>query len=247
MLFQRRKQALGRSRAAQTTRRLHTVHALLRGRAFEGQFEARGAAYNFSFAPASAALSRGKLVLSGRVGVGLPAGGTRWAEGVEARLAATQGGVGTSPVRRQLLTGTAQTGQIATPEQKLEQEKGPETELQPGLHAFEKPKNDEQGRPVVESTGPQSFVGVLYFHLSPLDARTLGVPLDLSRVQLNARLAPTNELGRDFQAVFSALVAALYGERADEREASEQVRTLNRLLQAGGDLLPDALHHLREL
>ena len=97
---------------------------------------------------------------------------------------ATQGGVGVSPVRRQLLAGTAQTAQTATSDQKLEQEKGPETDLQPGLHSFEPPNYDDLGRPKVEATGSLGFVGVLYFKLSPLDSKSLGIPLDMSDVQL---------------------------------------------------------------
>jgi len=62
---------------------------------------------------------------------------------------------------------------------------------------------------VVESTGTLSFVGVLYFHLSPLDGSSLGVPLDLSKVQLGGRLAPTDDTARDLQMLFSDLVEAL--------------------------------------
>src|SRR6185295_2196954 len=127
----------------------------------------------------------------------------RFTDQIEARLVATQGGVGSSPVRRQLLAATAQTAQIATPEQKLEQEKGPETDLQPGLRAFDSPKPDALGRPVVESTDALSFVGVLYFHLSPLDGEALGLPLDVSKVQLGGRLAPVDDRARDLQFLFS--------------------------------------------
>ena len=85
---------------------------------------------------------------------------------------------------------------------------------------------------MVESTGSLSFVGVLYFNLSPLDGSTLGVPLDLSKVQLNLRLATTDDLARHLQNIFSDLTAALYETPVDEREASEQVRELNRLFKS---------------
>ena len=203
-----------------TQAKLHSIPGLLRGRIFDGQFEAQGKTYRFSFAPTTAAEgSRSPWA-------------TSFVDGVEARLVATQGGVGVSPARRQLLTGTLQTSQTATSEQKMEQEKGPETELQPGLHAFESPQFDELGRPMVESTGPLGFVGALYLNFSPLDGRELGVPLDLSRVQLNGRLAATDDLGRDLQVIFSDVVAALYGDRTDERAANEQVQNLNRLLKS---------------
>jgi hypothetical protein len=207
------------------------MHGLLRGRNFQGQFEARGTTYSFTFTPVEAEVVERKLLLTGRLAIKVPKIGVRTIEGIKARLAAAQGGVGVSPVRRQLLTGTAQTAQIATPEQKLEQEKGPETELQPGLHAFETPKFDELGRPVVESTGALAFVGALYFHLSPLDGPILGVPLDLSRVQLGGRLDPTDDVARDLQFLFSEVVNALYGKSFDEQAAQQSVDALNRIFK----------------
>jgi hypothetical protein len=213
-------------------RKLHSIHGLLRGRVVDGQFEVRGQPYRFSFVPATVALADSKLVLSGRMAVHSPQLGIRFVDGVEARLVAIQGGIGVSPVRRQLLTGTAQTSQTSTSGQKMEQEKGPETDLQPGLHAFESPLPDESGRPVVESTGSRSFVGVLYFQLSPLDGPTLGIPLDLSKVQLNLRLTPTDDLARDLQNIFSTLTDALYETPRDERTASEQVQELNRIFKS---------------
>lgn len=114
----------------------------------------------------------------------------------------------------------------------MEQEKGPETELQPGLHAFESPRLDELGRPVVESTGSLSFVGVLYYSLSALDGPTLGVPLDLSKVQLNLRLATTDDLARELQNLFSDVTDALYKEPRDERAARESVQELNRIFKS---------------
>jgi hypothetical protein len=213
-------------------RKLHSIHGLLRGRVMDGQFEARSQTYRFSFVPATAALTDGQLVLSNRMAVHSPRLGMRYVDSVEARLVAIQGGVGVSPVRRQLLTGTAQTSQTSTSEQKMEQEKGPETDLQPGLRAFESPRLDELGRPHVESTGPLSFVGVLYFNLSPLDGSALGVPLDLSKVQLNLRLAPTDDLARDLQYIFSDLTQALHKTPIDERTANEQIQELNRIFKS---------------
>lgn len=80
---------------------------------------------------------------------------------------------------------------------------------------------------MVESTGSLSFVGVLYFNLSPLDGSTLGVPLDLSKVQLNLRLATTDDLARDLQNILSDLVDALYEAPINEPAASAQIRELN--------------------
>jgi hypothetical protein len=221
-----------KDRTPQGELKLHTIHALLRGRNFQGQFEARGKTYSFNFLPAEASIVEQTLLLSGRLTVKSPQLGLRFADGVKARLVATQGGVGVSPVRRQLLTGTAQTAQTATSEQKMEQERSPETELQPGLHAFEPLKFDELGRPNVEGTGSLGFVGVLYFHLSPLEGRALGVPLDLRRVQLGGRMAPTDDVARDLQLLFSDLVAALAAKQPDERAAKQSLDALNRIFKS---------------
>jgi hypothetical protein len=224
-----------KSEPLRTDGKLHSIHGLLRGRIFTGQFEAQGKPYSFSFTPAAASLAEQRLVLTGKLVVESSVTGSRTVEGVEARLIATQGGVGGSLLRRQLLgkaAPTNETAQATTPDQKPAQEQGPETELQPGLHAFESPKYDASGRPAVESTGQAGFAGVLYFLLSPLDGRLLGIPLDLSRVQLNGRLAPTDALARELHVAFSDIVAALYGDSKDEPTANEKVRDLNRLLKA---------------
>lgn len=212
-------------RAKGSPGKIHTLHGLLNGRVFEGKIEAPAKTYQFSYAPATAAIIEHRLVLNGRFALSAPA---RVLDNVAARLVATQGGVGAPPARRPSPT-TAGTVEHAAPEQKLEEDRGPETELQPGLHAFASPKYDESGRPIVDSTGPLSFVGVLYFVLSPLEIHE--VKLDLSRVQLGARLAPTDDLGRELQLVFSDLVAALNGKRPDEHAANEMVARLNQIFR----------------
>jgi len=217
----------GSSRTAQT--KLHTLHAVLRGRVFDGKFEVRGKTYGVVFLPNRATIVDRKLVLTGRMGFSVPQQATRYIDGVSASLMATQGGVGVSPVRRQLLAGTAQTAQTATSDQRLEQEKGPETDLQPGLHSFEPPKYDDLGRPIVEATGSLGFVGVLYFKLSPLDSKSLGIPLDTSDVQLGARLAPTDDLARDLQLLFSDIVLGL--ENKSEETLRPAIDALNKALR----------------
>ena len=232
MLREAENPGLQLARPTGSQRKLHSIHGLLRGRVVDGQFEVQDQPYRFSFVPATAALADGRLVLTGRLEVHSHKLGRRFVDSVAARLAAVQGGVGGSPARRQLFTGAAQTSQTSTPEQKLEQEKGPETDLQPGLHPFDSPMLDELGRPVVDSTGPLSFVGVLYFNLSPLNGPALGVPLDMSKVQLNLRLAPADDLTRDLQTIFSNVTDALYVDPIDKRAAGEQVQNLNRIFKS---------------
>lgn len=226
-------------RAKGSPRKIHTLHALLHGRVFEGQFESQAKTYRFSFVPTSAAIGEHRLVLKGRFTSSYQTPRVEGAvltaiDNVIARLVAIQGGVGAPPSRRPSRTGTGPVNE-APSDQKLEQEQGPGTELQPGLHAFANPKYDELGRPIVDATGPLSFVGVLYFVLSPLDSSAfrgldLGqVQLDLPQVQLGGRLAPTDDLERELQVVFSDLVAALHGERPDEQAANETVARLNRI------------------
>ena len=212
--------------------KLHTLHAVLRGRVLDGKFDARGKTYGVVFLTDQATIVDHKLVLRGRMGFSAPGQATRYVDGVTASLMATQGGVGVSPVRRQLLAGTAQTAQTATADQKLEQEKGPETDLQPGLHSFEPPKYDDLGRPRVESTGSLAFVGVLYFKLSPLDSKSLGIPLDMSDVQLGARLAPTDDLARDLQLLFSDIVLLLENKSEEETSLGPALEALNKALKS---------------
>jgi hypothetical protein len=84
--------------------------------------------------------------------------------------------------------------------------------------------------PVVESTGPLSFCGVLYFKLAPLDVRALGVPADMRQLQLNVRLAPVSDVERGFQGAVSSVVDALYGKEVDGSAAEAAVSELNKLL-----------------
>ena len=229
MFFQRKRQG-GRTGGARPApaqvRRLYSIHGLPDGRVFAGQFEAPGGGYGWEFAPAAAELVGGKLQLTGRLRVRPPRGAERVAEGVRATLVSTQGGVGSSPARRQLIRSTTQTGTISTPTQKQEQAKAPETVEEP-----QEPDKPFPSRPIVtESTGPLGFVGVMYFHFQPLDGRALGVPLDLSRVQLNARLAPVDDTARDLLWLYSDLVAAAYAEKPDLRAAAESLAEINRLL-----------------
>jgi len=82
----------------------------------------------------------------------------------------------------------------------------------------------------VEATGSLGFVGVLYFKLSPLDDRSLGLPLDTSDVQLGARLAPSDDLARDLQLLFSDVVLALEN-KSEEPALRSALEALNKALR----------------
>ena len=215
--------------------KLHSIGGMLTGRVFTGKFNARGRAYDFIFAPTGAALnSSGKLELTGRFTANATRGGAasanaRTMDNVRATLLATQGGIGTQISRRQLLAaGTVQSGNIATPQQKQEEAKAPE--MKQGTP--EPAAAPASALPVTESTDALSFVGVMYLRFSPLDANALGLPpLDLSGVQLNARLAPVDDAARDLQFLISDVVAATESAKPDEAAAKTYVQELDRYLK----------------
>jgi hypothetical protein len=84
--------------------------------------------------------------------------------------------------------------------------------------------------PIVESTGSISFSGVLYFKLSPLDGKALGIAADMRQVQLNVRLAPVSDTERALQADFSSIADALYGKQIDSKWAEAALSDLNKHL-----------------
>jgi len=84
--------------------------------------------------------------------------------------------------------------------------------------------------PDVESTGASSFCGVMYIHFEPLSGKALGVPADMTRVQLNARFAPVDEVERSLQAIYSSAVNALFGKPPSTPAAQSTVSELNAIL-----------------
>jgi hypothetical protein len=206
---------------------VHSIAALLKQKSFEGSFEARGSHYEFTYLPARAEIAEGKLHLQGALSIKDARGRTRLLDRVRAVLVSTQGGLGAAPIRRQILSGGAQTGNVATGQQ--QQQVAGEPARNPGEPA----QASRGGLPVVDSTGPLSFCGVLYFRFEPIDGRALGVGADLSRVQLNARLAPTDDKARELHGLYSLLVEALYGQTVDEKLGAAAVAEINKALGAG--------------
>ena len=180
---------------------LHSIAAMMRERSFVGRFDVSGVSYSLTYSPTKAAVTGGKLQLTGGLTVIDGRANARISphdlRNVRATLIAAQGGIGTAPLRKQL------PSDVST--------------AHPDL-------------PVVESTGSLSFCGVLYFKLMPLEGQALGVPADLRQLQLNVRLAPVNDVERGLQGAFSSVVDALYGKEVDGSAAEAAVSELNKLL-----------------
>lgn len=100
------------------------------------------------------------------------------------------------------------------------------------LWLSETPKPKAPDVTLTDWSNEESSVGVLYFKLAPLDGRALGVPLDLSALQLNARVYPTSDFERELHWVFSALAIVTHGETKNAATAASYLKELNRVLQS---------------
>jgi hypothetical protein len=184
--------------------KIHSIHVLPNGAGFAGRIESGGSSYQFAFTPKTASSADGKLVLTGDVKVKAAGGRGRVAGDVTATLLATQGSAaGAPPMPRRF----SESLKPPTP--------APSGSL-----------------PLTDSTGHLASVAVMYLKLSPLDGRALGVPADLSSIQLNARLYATSEIERDLHWLYSALVVATQGEHKNERLAVEYSDAINRILKS---------------
>jgi hypothetical protein len=190
------------------TPKIHSIHVLPNGVGFAGKVEAGGSSYQFAFTPKtafSAEGANGKLVLTGPVEVKAPGGRRRIANEVTATLLATQGSI---------------TGPPPMPRQFSESLKPPLTP----------PGGPGESLPLTDWTGYSGSIAVMYLKLAPLDGRALGVPADLSAVQLNARLYATSEIERDLHWLYSALLEATQGEHKNERLTVDYINAINRIL-----------------
>jgi hypothetical protein len=191
------------AKSSTAQKQLYSIAGLLRGREFVGRFEVGDLSYQFTYSPARVELVAGKLQLRGRLAITDQQGHVRSRAKVLARLAGTQGGVGTSPIRR---ASSSNERQAIKPEEAAK-------------------------LPEVESSGRLAFTGVMYFHFEPLDGQSLGVAADLSRIQLNARLAPTDDTARKLHGLYSSLVEALYEEKPQKQVVEELLKGINKLLK----------------
>src|SRR5215216_3122616 len=139
--------------------RLHSIGAVLKQRNFVGSFDVTGRSYRFIYIPSKAELSGQKLQLRGRLEITDPRGQTRSRENVSMMLASAQGGVGTAPIRQQVMVGGvgASTASTSGQQQQIAGEK-------PGA-TTKKPETADTAKvnslPEVESTGPLSFCGAM--------------------------------------------------------------------------------------
>jgi hypothetical protein len=87
--------------------------------------------------------------------------------------------------------------------------------------------------PMTESTDQTGYVGVMYLRLSPINARALGLTIDLSNVQLNARMFPDSDVAQELHILYTDLVYAAYRKKPDTEETAKHLTALNRILAQG--------------
>jgi len=182
-------------------RKLHSVHSLLIGREFSGEIEVGRTKLKFAYSPSVAALTNGRIELTGGFSV-KSAAGVKKVAAVKATLLSTQGGIQLAPPpptgATDSMLGPVYSGNL----------------------------------PATDATGSRGYAGVIYFKLSALDGAKLGVPFDLSAVQLNVRLNPIDETARNLQFWFSVVVNAVHGEESNQNLASQSLNEINKLLNA---------------
>jgi hypothetical protein len=191
--------------------KIHSIAGLQKERAFAGRFQIAGAVYNFEYAPAKGEVVSGKLNLLGELSIVDPRKKKQARKNVRLVLQSTQGGLGNLPSSRMDLPASAQAAAGRRNQ------------------AASAGAGDRQ-LPVTDSTGLLSFVGVMYLRFEPLEGPQLGVPADLSRLQLNARLYPANGLEETLQYLYSHIADCLYGKSPDLASATAFVKDLNQIL-----------------
>jgi hypothetical protein len=189
-------------RTATPARKLHSISGLLNERNFQGKIEVGKLAYTFTYKLGAAQIVNGKLELTGNFSVKSPVGKTAQTSKVTATLRGTQGSIGTS-------TKPASFKMTAP-------------------SAF--PADPQDGKLITEYTNSRSAVGVLYFALAPLNGQALGLPYDLSAVQLNGRLTGADQTGRELQWLFNQAYAAL--DASNPSMAEPYVTAIEQLLRA---------------
>ena len=180
--------------------KVYSLPVLMSGNAFAGKLGTGQTTFNCRYKPASAEVSNGQLVLTGTLTLIGRDRRSRVESNVRATLSAIQGAI---------------NGSV----------------LPPAEYAARVNASPEQAAlPLTEFTDTRGFAGVIYLRLSPLDSRRLGVALDLSKVQMNCRLAPTSDLERELHWLYSAIANALLDEKKDEASAREYAQAITKRL-----------------
>lgn len=191
--------------------KIHSIAGLQKERGFAGRFEIGGAGYGFEYLPAKAEVVSGRLNLLGELSIVDPQRRRQARKNVRLVLQSTQGGLGGLPTPRMDLPASSD---IAAARRNQTGSTG----------------GGDRPLPVTESTGPLSFVGVMYLRFEPLVGPQLGVPADLSHLQLNARLYPANGVEETLQYLYSHITDSLYGKSPDAASATAFVKDLNQVL-----------------
>jgi hypothetical protein len=83
--------------------------------------------------------------------------------------------------------------------------------------------------PVTEATDVTGYVGVMYLRFAPINSRQLGLTIDMSSVQLNARLFADSEIERDLRVIYSDITIGNQGAEA----TAKNLATLNQIFSGG--------------
>lgn len=181
---------------ATVDRKLHSIALVMDGSSFSGPLSVGQQTFQCRFKPVNASIEDGKLVLTGTLDLTGRDRRLRRQENVRATLAAIQGAV---------------NGRVIPPVE---------------FATRSQPPQQQPSTPLTEFTSNEAFAGVMYLYVSDLKAPLLGIPLDLTRVQLNCRLYPDSDLEREVHWLYSSIATSLLAEPKDEPAAAKLVEPL---------------------
>jgi hypothetical protein len=83
--------------------------------------------------------------------------------------------------------------------------------------------------PVTEATDVTGYVGVMYLRFAPINSRQLGLTIDMSSVQMNARLFADSAIERELRVLYSDVILL----NQDTAENAKNLAALNQILSRG--------------
>ena len=177
-------------------RKLHSLAFIMEGSSFSGPLDVDQRTFQCRFKPANASIENGKLILTGTLDLTGRDRRLRRQENVRATLAAIQGAVNGRAI--------------------------------PPVEFATRPQPPAQlpATPLTEFTNNEAFAGVMYLQVSDLKAPMLGIPLDVTKVQLNCRLYPDSDLEREMHWLYSSIATSLLTEPKDEAAAAKLIEPL---------------------